>query len=138
MTRLRAIFIILLLLLSTVSLWANTGIIGGTAKNEWGDPLIGAQVRIPEKPFLAVVGHQSGSYEIRGLPAGIYEVLYIKPAYNSLLVRNVVVAEDSVSELNVILNLAERGNSTIDTFAFELPFESTLLESDSLGIDELK
>jgi hypothetical protein len=132
MTRLRAIFIISFLLLFAVSLWADTGVIGGTLTNEWGDPLIGAHVRIPGQAYLSVVRYQSGSYEISGLPAGLYDLMYEHSAYNSLLLRNVAVAEDSVTELHVILNLAERGHSVVDTVVLELPFDSTSVEPDSL------
>jgi len=132
MTRLRAIFIISFLLLFAVSLWADTGVIGGTLTNEWGDPLIGAHVRIPGQDYIAIVRYQSGSYELKGLPAGLYDLIYEHNAYNSLLLRNVTVAEDSVTELHVILNLAERGHSVVDTVVLELPSDSTSVEPDSL------
>ncbi|RQW00060.1 hypothetical protein EH220_00670, partial [bacterium] len=127
MTRYRAVFIVSFLLAFAATLWAGTGIIGGTLKNEWGDPLVGGIARVPGQQYLAIVGHRNGSYELHGLPAGIYDVLYEHAAYNSLLLRNVEVGENAITELHVILNLAERGVSVVDTVVLELTADTTAL-----------
>lgn len=136
MTRFRAILTSLFLTLFAVSLWAGTGIIGGTLKNEWGDPLIGATVRIPNQNHLAIVGHRSGGYELKGVPAGVYDVLYEHAAYNSLLLRNVVVEEGVVTELHVVLSLAGNGAGVVDTVILESASDTAEIEPDSLGIEE--
>ncbi|MBU0691654.1 carboxypeptidase-like regulatory domain-containing protein [bacterium] len=135
MTRYRAIFIISFMLVFAASLPAGSGIIGGTLKNEWGDPLVGGIARIPGQHYLAIVGHRNGSYELNGLPPGIYDVLYEHAAYNSLLLRNVEVGENAITELHVILNLAEGGASIVDTVVLELTADTTALEPDSLDIE---
>jgi hypothetical protein len=135
MTRFRVFFIVCILLLLASQAMSGQGIIGGTVKNEWDDSLVGARVFIAGQPYVCMVGHANGSYELNGLPAGRYDVLYSQSAYDSLLVRNVLVAEDSTTILHVILNLAGVEGATTDTVFLESPMDSPALEEDSTGAD---
>jgi hypothetical protein len=135
MTRFRVFFIVCFLFMASC-VTAGPGIIGGTVKNEWDDSLVGARVFIPGQPYLCMVGQANGSYELNGLPAGRYDVLYCQAAYDSLLVRNVPVAEDSTTVLHVILNLAEPEGAGIDTVFLEPLMDSPVLEEDSTGVEE--
>jgi hypothetical protein len=135
MTRFRALLIVCALFLASCAM-AAPGIIGGTVKNDWDDSLIGAQVYVVGQPFFTIVGYLNGSYELNGLPAGRYDVLYRHAAYDSLLVRNVPVAEDSTTIIHVILNLAGVEGAGIDTVFLEPLMDSTpALKNDSTGAD---
>jgi len=106
----------------------ETGTIGGTVTNEYGDPVMGANVRVLGVDRMAVVGHGSGSYEVSQMPAGIFSVLYTGMGFDSLLVTDVPIAADSVTSVSVILNWRPSGQR-IDTVSYlgevEVPTEST-------------
>jgi hypothetical protein len=130
MTRFRVIFIVCILSMASY-VTANPGIIGGTVKNEWDDSLVGAHILVVGQPCFAMVSLLNGSYELNGVPAGRHDLLYCQSAYDTLLVRNVLVAEDSTTILHVILNLAGSEGAGIDTVFLEPLMDSPALEKDS-------
>jgi hypothetical protein len=114
--------------------FARGGILGGTIMNEWEDALYGAHVQILDQPQSGVVGHTNGSYEVRAIPAGLCDALYFFPAYDSLVVRNVMIAADSTTVLHVTLTLAGMQGATVDTVDL-MPAAPDSLVADSMATE---
>jgi hypothetical protein len=135
MTQMRLFFVYLLMLVS-VPVFAGPSTIGGTVKNEWGDAMMGAHVRLVDQPYGAVVGSMDGSYEIKHVDPGMYDILYTNPAYDSLLVLNVPLDPDTVLVLHAVLTLAT-SDATLDTVWFTTP-PAPAMDADSLQADSAR
>jgi outer membrane receptor protein involved in Fe transport len=111
-----------LLLLPAVAA-AQTGTVSGTVSRADGSPIDGARVSV-QLPARAVSTDQSGRYQLRGLPAGNYQVS-ISAVGQRLARRDVDVIAGRTTALDVRLESGPLMLSGIVTSATRTPAEAS-------------
>lgn len=84
---------------------AQAGQIRGTVTDKLGDPLREAKVYVEAQPELCGITGDNGSFNL-WIEPGIYNLVANIKGYETLKKTNVQVNEDSVTNLDFILNLA--------------------------------
>jgi outer membrane receptor protein involved in Fe transport len=120
--RTTSIGLLSLLLLPAVAA-AQTGAVSGTVSRADGSPIDGARVSV-QLPARAVSTDQSGRYQLRGLPAGNYQVS-ISAVGQRLARRDVDVIAGRTTALDVRLESGPLMLSGIVTSATRTPAEAS-------------
>jgi Uncharacterized protein containing a von Willebrand factor type A (vWA) domain len=101
----RICFLVMLLLLTATQLWAAAGSIKGVVLDEKKEPVLGAVVQILQAGITkgGASADENGAYHVKPLAAGRYDVKLVVAGYRTHITRNVVVAPDKVTEVNINL-----------------------------------
>ncbi len=96
--------IIMLLILTSVSLFSKNGTLSGTViDGDYGDPMIGATVQLVGTKQGAMT-KVDGTYLIKNVKPGTYTVSYSYIGYAKKLVKDVVIKEDEKTTLDITLS----------------------------------
>ncbi|HYE59173.1 MAG TPA: TonB-dependent receptor [Rhodothermales bacterium] len=100
-------FLLLLILVLPAVTFAQTGSIAGTVVDEeTGETLIGANVRVVNTT-LGAVSDIDGRYEIRGLAAGTYSLLFTYIGYADKTVTGIKVTAGATVRIDIEMGLSE-------------------------------
>ena len=104
----RASWAVAAALVMAVTLFASAALAGttwklsGVVKNEKGQPVVGANIRI-EGLRIGALSDDEGSYLLLGIPAGEYIVRANLLGYSAYIAQHVTIAPDFSTELNIEL-----------------------------------
>jgi hypothetical protein len=94
-----------------------TGSIGGTVTDQSGNPLAGVEIKA-ESDVLMGAGkvtrsNEEGSFNIKGLPPGIYKVTATQEGMNPAIQESVNVGITSTTEVNILMEVKTAEGETI-------------------------
>lgn len=135
--------ILTLLLLATIHVFAKGGTIVGKVFNQLNQPLAGAtvEVSLQGKINKTTVTSPDGSYVIKALTPGSYDIKASLKGYNSKLVRTVMVKDDKVTALNIVLTplrekelVSDKAELMIKATGTTTKYEDRISNSPSTGM----
>lgn len=91
-----------------VFLPGSTGAISGTVTDPGGAAIAGAKVTVKELRTTIIYNAESGddgTYIVKNLPAGYYEVTFDASGFNRTVVTNVSVRSSTITQLNATLEV---------------------------------
>src|SRR5215471_16353668 len=116
-----------LTLLSPIARAGTTGKLTGVVKNDKGQPVAGANVRI-EGLRIGALSDDEGRFLIIGLPAGEYSVRVNMMGFTGYLAEKVTITPDFTTELNVQLK-----TEAVEMAEVKVEAERPLLQKDATG-----
>ena len=94
-----------------------TGSIGGTVTDQSGNPLAGVEIKAESDVLMGAgkVTHsnEEGSFNIKGLPPGIYKVTASQEGMNPAIQESVNVGITSTTEVDIIMEVKAAEGETI-------------------------
>jgi len=121
-----AIFTVFILLTPAVQA-GTTGKLTGVVKNEKGQPVVGANIRI-EGLRIGALSDDEGRFLLLGIPAGEYTVRANLLGYSPYLAEHVAITPDFTTELNVALR-----TEAVQMGEVRVEAERPLLQKDATG-----
>src|SRR5688572_27799586 len=95
----------------------TTGTIGGTVTDQSGNPLAGVEIKAESNVLMGAgkVTHsnEEGSFNIKGLPPGIYKVTAAQEGMNPAILESVSVGITSTTEVDIIMEVKAAEGETI-------------------------
>ncbi len=101
-SRLLLTLLIFLFVILSSPLFAQTGKLSGTVKDDKGEPLIGANVMI-EGTTIGAATDVEGYYNIINIRAGIYIIKFRFIGYQTNIISNIHISPDQTTQLDAIL-----------------------------------
>ena len=106
--------ILFLLCLANIGFSQTVGSLAGTIKNEKGDPIRGATVRIlGTSPLRGAVTKENGEFLVAGIRAGLYGIQITSVGYKPYVKENVRISVDMTTTINILLASAPPHVDTI-------------------------
>lgn len=136
-------FFVLLLIGVAGQAFAQSGSIGGTVLDDQNEPVIGAVIQAIQGGISKSGGSSDvdGSYDIKPLSPGRYDIKVSYIGYKDFLVTGVIVSPDKKTEVKVKLELSSSSTSLneVSVTAFKVPLvdkynpgSSTTLTSEQI------
>jgi hypothetical protein len=95
----------------------TTGTIGGTVTDQSGNPLAGVQIKAESNVLMGggkvTHSNEEGSFNIKGLPPGIYQVTATQEGMNPAIQESVNVGITSTTEVDIIMEVKAAEGETI-------------------------
>jgi hypothetical protein len=129
-TAIRAVVAALILSVTTlvpVALAGTTGKLTGMVKNEKGQPVVGANIRITGL-HIGALSDDEGRYLLIGVPAGEYPVRANLLGYGPVLIEGVRITPDFTTEVNITLK-----TEAVQLGEVRVEAERPLLQKDATG-----
>jgi outer membrane receptor protein involved in Fe transport len=114
-------------LLTPAAQSGTTGKLTGTVKNEKGQPVVGANIRITGLR-IGALSDDEGRFLMIGIPAGEYPVRANLLGYSGFLAEHVSIAPDFTTELNIELK-----TEAVQIGEVRVEAERPLLQKDATG-----
>ncbi|MEK7329643.1 MAG: carboxypeptidase-like regulatory domain-containing protein, partial [Candidatus Eisenbacteria bacterium] len=115
------------LLLTPAAQSGTTGKLTGVVKNEKGQPVVGANIRI-EGLRIGALSDDDGRFFLLGVPAGEYPVRANLLGYAPFLAEHVAITPDFTTELNI-----EMKTEAVQMGEVRVDAERPLLQKDATG-----
>ncbi len=110
--------VLFLLVLVNIALGQINGSLAGTVKNDKGNPIRGATVRIlATSPARGAVTKENGDFMIAGVRAGLYEIQITAVGYKKYIKENIRISVDITTTIGVILASAEAQLDTVVVYS---------------------
>ncbi len=116
-----------IMLFTSAALAGTTGKLTGVVKNEKGQPVVGANIRI-EGLRVGALSDDDGRFLLLGIPAGEYPVRANLLGYSPYLAQHVAITPDFTTELNISLN-----TEAVQMGEVRVEAERPLLQKDATG-----
>ncbi len=143
----KVIFLFLAILITNISVFAQTGTIVGTVTDsESGDKLPRATIML-EGTKLGTYSDVKGEFKIKNIPQGTYKLVVRYVSYTSKEITNVVVIAGETVDLNIALkSQVQKGKEVVVTATRENDNEMAMLSqrkastsvSDGMSMQEMK
>jgi outer membrane receptor protein involved in Fe transport len=122
-----AALIMAVTVLAPASHAGTTGKLTGVVKNEKGQPVVGANIRI-EGLRIGALSDDDGLFLMLGIPAGEYTLRANLLGYAPVLVEHVAITPDFTTELNIALK-----TEAVQLGEVRVEAERPLLQKDATG-----
>jgi hypothetical protein len=139
----KKILTLIVLVMSTVLIKAQTGEISGKVKDEKGEGMISATVIIIDasgkSTGVGTVTDFDGNYSVKPLRPGSYDVQYSYAGYSSQIQKGVLVKADQPTFLNIKLNPADKVLNQVEVVAYKVPLidKASTTNATTLSKDDI-